>query len=119
MRSYILSAILGIASLGFLGVVSPPAQAQSLRDRNRPVYTYYYSAPASYYYSAPTVTYPTPTYTTYFPSSVPSDSSNVYVGNVYSTYWPGYTIYYPRTIYYSAPTTVVYPYRRTIYSDFP
>jgi hypothetical protein len=114
MRALILSAALAVATLGMLGAVPSPANAQDWRTTYYPGYGYYY-APAVNYYSPPQASY-LPEYRVYSGARV---APNVNIVPVYSTYWPGYTIYRGRTIYYSAPTNVIYTNPPSIYSDYP
>jgi hypothetical protein len=113
MRSFLMSAVLGVASLGFLGAVPSSAEARPWRywsSSYYPTYSYYYP-PAVTYYSAPadgTVTY-SPTWTTsnYTPSGVTPAYYTTPVTTSY--YYPTYrTYYYPRRAYWTNYSPVYY-----------
>ena len=114
MRALILSAALAVATLGILGAVPSPANAQDWRYTYYPGYGYY-AVPVANYNSAPEPIYVTGNR----PYNNAQVAPNVNVIPVYSTYWPGYTIYRGRTVYYSAPTNVIYSNPPSIYSDYP
>src|SRR5262249_2734781 len=95
MRSLFLSFVLGVASLGMLGLIPSEAQAQ-WRWRYGPAYQsyyypgYYYPGYTSYYYPGYSSFYYNPGYTTYY-----------YPGYRTYYYYPGYTTYYYRPAYSS------------------
>jgi hypothetical protein len=97
MRSLLLSAVLAVASLGFLGAMPSSAEA-------RPWYWSSYYYPTYTYYAPPT--YYTPAVTTYYTPD--------YVAPAYTT-----TSYYSPPVvyssYYTVPTARVFP-RRVVYS---
>jgi hypothetical protein len=113
MRAFILFAALAVATLGLLGALPSSANAQD-------GYVYY---PGYGYYYTRVVTYYPPPQMSNFPGrnaySGAQVAPNVNIIPVYSTYWPGYTIYRGRTVYYSAPTNVIYTNPPSIYSDYP
>jgi hypothetical protein len=114
MRAFILSAALAIAALGLLGALPSSANAQDVRYGYYPGYGYYYTRVVTYY-PPPQMSNLPGNYT----NSGAQVAPNVNIIPVYSTYWPGYTIYRGRTIYYSAPTNVIYTNPPSIYSDYP
>jgi hypothetical protein len=93
MRSLFLSIVLGLVSLGLVGLTPQRAEAQW------PRYSGYYYPSTSYYYSAPYYsgyyyprTYSYPGYSGYYyPQNY---SSYYYPGNYSSYYYPGYGYYY-------------------------
>jgi hypothetical protein len=113
MRSWILSAALGLGSLGVLAVTPDDAQAGPWRGRSSSYYAgsyyggYSYAAPyygysSGYSYAAPMTSYSTTSY--YAPPTgvVASPSGASY----YYSPGTGYYSYQPGTAYYAAP---VYP----------
>ena len=110
MRSIVLSAVLGVASLGFLSATPSSAEARPWwRSGYAPVYTYSYPAYSSYYgsYYSPDyyASYYTPTYTY---SAYPSYSYYPTYGYTSAYYAPSYSYYTPRRVYYSTPGYVTY-----------
>jgi hypothetical protein len=111
MRSFLLSAVLGVASLGFLGALPSSAEAGPLRWWRDGYYSTYYYPPTVTYYSAPvdgtTVNY-SPTWTTssYTPSA---GATVIYTTPATTYYYPTYrTYYYPRRVFWSNYSPVYY-----------
>jgi hypothetical protein len=111
MRSFLLSAVLGVSSLGFLGALPSSAEAGPLRWWRDGYYSTYYYPPTVTYYSAPadgTVTYgPTVTTSAYTPSA-----NVTYTTPTTTYYYPTYyrSYYFPRRVYWSYyPPVYYYP----------
>jgi hypothetical protein len=111
MRSVLLSAVLGVASLGFLGVLPSSAEAGPWRWWRDGYYSRYYYPSTVTYYSAPAdgaVTYG-PTWTT--SAYTPSPGAMVtYTAPTTTYYYPTYyrTYYYPRRVFWSSYSPVYY-----------
>jgi hypothetical protein len=111
MRSFLLSAVLGVSSLGFLGALPSAAEAGPLRWWRDGYYSTYYYPPTTTYYSAPVETTATygPTWTSSY--YTPSPSATVtYTTPATTYYYPTYyrSYYYPRRVFWSSYSPVYY-----------